>query len=294
MPSCRRDDKQFRRGGSARRRVLDMILALLAGCETGPMPPSVDDRDSAIDSGDLTTDWQPGDPVPGWDDYECVLPFELDEQTTYLDSELWEIGGEFAYRDGIQTASAYVGFGECWGACSYYDDDASLPGVEEWSLSWGAGFDSNFGKEWFSGSFPCSERATASGYAWVDDVSYYHECYDTYNPFSYPVPLEVCISIFRPDRIKGIAYMDISEAEGNKTGFDYVYAGIDQVLAPHAAYYHYESWKLLDEEQAPYAFQYYDLSYDEHWPWDDITDPAIRQVLHDTYTPVDPENEPVR
>ena len=43
------------------------------------------------------------------------------------------------------------------------------------------------------------------------------------------------------------------------------------------------------EAQQNFQYQYVDVTYDEAWPWDAITDPAIRRRVYDLYTPFNAE-----
>lgn len=95
----------------------------------------------------------------------------------------------------------------------------------------------------------------------------------------------------RPDRTEGVAWFEVGAQRGFR-GVRYYYAAFDGLRNPGLAYYDYEGARR-DFSEAELAYSsYYQLPYDLAWPWDSITDEAVRQRVYDLYAPRDPENEP--
>lgn len=113
---------------------------------------------------------------------------------------------------------------------------------------------------------------------------------EAYGERESPADTRVCISRFRPDQLRGVVYVDMRD--GYVPHSDW-YASVtitvpfEFTFVPHSAFYGYgdRPWDKKPEGTDDFYIQYGDLTYDEAWPWDEITDPAVRDALYEMYTP---------
>lgn len=231
--------------------------------------------------------WVPGDPVPGWCDYPCDAEFELpagaDEAPVSFES-----GKMYVQLNDYGALSSQSAIN--YGSDGHLDaDDAPrwLLGFGRKSSAVGTGVSSRQ-QGWYyldDAELTLWYRDEAHGIRWVDieDNETPSEGWRDVRPYG------VCISRFRPDHIRGWAWFDLT-AEPLGSFDSWLFVRIDLVLAEHAAQYATEYvYPQLTPEQSALMFYYSDwqgITYDNAWPWDEITDPDLRQQLYDLYTPL--------
>lgn len=266
-----------------------MSTLLLAACFSNAQLKSTD-ADSAPPPG---PSWQPGDPIPGWDDYPCeeeapsfdssdtvVLPLHSmaakplcivpsDDQPCDLAERPWE------------TDLRYCVTGD-HGNC--LTDDTRQ---EAMLLFWGDEYawPEPRGQGWydFRGGLPA--RA-GDFYLRTPDLGAWqaHDPavagYDTLSPDGLG-----CLSRVRPDNLAGTVWLIFSKEYQDLLGLpEALVLGFDVLLPDHGGVD-----VVAEEVPAEIAAVHYTYmpatDYDAFWPWDDITDPDIRQQVYDRYLP---------
>jgi hypothetical protein len=104
---------------------------------------------------------------------------------------------------------------------------------------------------------------------------------------------ELCISRMRPDQLSGV--LEIYPRLWHWGTADYLSFYHDfRVRIPFTFMFGDHSAELTDEPTDSFvepegadrvSYGYFGLTYDEAWPWDDITDPTIRDAVYERYTP---------
>lgn len=231
------------------------------------------------------TEWSPGDEVPGWDDADCT---EQHSGRTYVITypDIYMIQATF--MSGMPAAGPHL-FGVRLRDCAHFPcaadslddtvpytladldatrgDDAQPRGIGEWGpdaegprqvVSHGRSALIDFANE--AGSFT---RASVT----------------------------VCIERLRPDEIRGAVRAEVFERNFPYGAIGYYNSLVYRFpfsirLADHAGF---DATLPDDPADMPegYATAHfvYEQPYDDAWPWDDITDPSIREQLYERYTP---------
>jgi hypothetical protein len=259
-------------------------LILIVGC--------VPDRPGALLAGGKsgTVDWAPGDPIPGWEDYDCPEPGDGANEI------VMEIPGYYyAYTDfgidyttGRSPLKMFASLTDCVErGCS---DGTRDPNAD-------IGFMVDEGHEpaprglgWY----------LPDGDADTEPYVYFGRVRSNFVPYAYPwvdpydhraAKFSVCISRSGPDGFRGSVFMDNPRYDWSVyPAFRYSFAmdlrfgegsgsspdgdpGCDRNSdGPH---------------EGTYGGAYYgtDYPYDEVWPWDEITDSAIRDHVYAAYYP---------
>lgn len=106
-----------------------------------------------------------------------------------------------------------------------------------------------------------------------------------------PASISVCIERMRPDEVRGAIRAEVFAGNYPYGGFDYynslVYKFPFSIRFPdHSGY---DATRPDNPADMPdgYATAHfvYDQPYGDAWPWDDITDPSIREQLYERYAP---------
>ena len=254
-----------------------VLAALLAAC-AGP-----ESIRTALVSKAHSADWQPGDEIPGWPAETCERRNTADtlvHDPAVTDGSFWglhSVDGA-GYVLAIYAPPGYSEQASCeWEEgelhpCLYghllgsflelpYTD---LLGVDRFESLDGNGFNPVLG--WDS-----------SPPSWCED------CRD-------PVGLSICLSQVRPDLVEGIftiefmgdEYLPIQEYPALYFEYEFRY-----LVSPHDAW-DFDAPHFAGEEcptELGHGWWGYNSNYDTAWPWEDITDPFIRQAVYDMYYP---------
>lgn len=231
--------------------------------------------------------WQPGDDIPGWEgyDYDCPLSTGAGAETVYF-PDVWKAMVWFTTPSGdlAVNSSIYVTPTDC--------TDFECPDSGTGSHS--GGFDVYAA----AGEWPMGDVFRKTGLYGRDS-----DRADSYLEGSSVLPLgnfvadgtetrylgfSLCISRLRPDEIQGVIsviYYDYTlyHAYYSQALVQYPF---DNFYEEHAAWdYNYDGFPP-DDDAFRHAI-YYDgnISYDTVWDWGAITDPAIRDLVYDAYTP---------
>lgn len=264
-----------------------ILVLLLSGCA-----PPILNGTTAAEKGARAA-WQPGDPIPGWEDEECKIP----EGGNVLRFGGWSppayFHGGFEYDPDLATDGFFWWLG-WWEDCDGFDC-GGVPGDGEFPALYFLLSSGPFEAETRGqGAYP-SESTTS----WVDQSKLLFdslfgtvqqgladcgwECNTSLDS------ADVCLQSVRPDGIRGRVLMTGLPGSPMET-VSYERAvfvvEFDVRFEDHSGYENGVTAVAPPSggEQKSRIFYNY-ISYDEAWPWDEITDDAIRQQVYDRYTP---------
>lgn len=222
--------------------------------------------------------WQPGDDIPGWEQYDYDCPFYVDSEvaTVRLPTNWW-----YSLNFGERSD---VGFQFRLTSC--LTDCLDAPCVDPGGVPGGAPF-VYFGISVYRQYRPPDvwERAgfySPSGYAANLPTSYISD-------EGTSAILSACISRMRPDEVSGILYITYYAGTLPHKYYDepLVQFPFDFAYDDHAAW-DFNIDTSLDEyhTMSDYVITYAEeATYDATWDWASITDPDIRAAVYDRYTP---------
>lgn len=231
------------------------------------------------------TPWNPGEDIPGWEDADCT---EAHPGRTYVIEypDVYTVQGTFL--NGLPGAGPHL-FDVRLRDCAHYPClpdslDETIPFVHA-SLDATAGDD---GLSRGTGTWgPDDEglrQVTGSGRSALIDWS---------NDRSIRVPAMVstCIERMRPDEVRGAVRVEVT-ADVYPYDIVYYYESLVYrfpftVSLPDHAGFDASQPDVPADQPLEYATAHYtyEQPYDDAWPWDDITDPSIREQLYERYTP---------
>lgn len=232
-----------------------------------------------------TTEWNPGDDVPGWADADCTeehpgrtyvttLPDVFAVQGTFLTGmpgvgpqlvgvRLRDCAAFPCAADALDLAVPYI----LADLDATRGDDAQVRGLGEWGPN-SAG----------------AREVLAEGRSALMDFTNGAGDFAT-------ASISVCVERMRPDEVRGAIRAEVFARNFPYGGFDFynslVYRFPFSVRFPdHAGFDATRPDEPADLPEGYAAAHYvYEQSYAEAWPWDDITDPSIREQLYERYSP---------
>lgn len=259
--------------------------------ESADTPHSGDSGETGetADTGTPSAPWQPGADIPGWEDFDCTDPvggrvFE----TTFPDT--FQIVGEFLPEQmSVGPHRLEVRLRDCeFFPCAETDTDVdrTLPFVA-------ATLDGTWGEDpellglgwWGPDDSTDPRHVEAEGNGPL--VGWSNGTHGNIGSAS------ACLERMRPDGIRGVVRIELPVPFGDTPVYYYdtiVFRFPFQVrLADHAGF----DTTRPDTGTAPdgYATAHflYDIPYEDAWPWDSITDPAVRAQVQERYTPYNAE-----
>lgn len=283
------------------------ILLLLSSCTPDRGKESASPTDTAdtsdmdtSDSSSLDPYWDPGDEIPGWEDFEC--PENVGGNVITIDMPSYSSPDSYRPSYGIDAVPEGLGkpglvsfeIGDCVNLeCK--GDPYSIPflfllaatNTAEAATERGLG---EYGPGDTS-SFPRSAQATAA-----ISLGWFESSKGDY--FVIPSAVTACLSRVRPDMITGFVRFEVASED---LPFDLEY--YDELFLVFPFSYIFQDHAGIDEsvkydpkgipEEVDTSHITYSCdsdrfscpSYDEAWPWDEITDPAIREAVYERYTP---------
>lgn len=255
--------------------------------ETAESDSGVDTAESDTgDSGDTAPPvaWAPGDDIPGWEDADCTEPhpgktFEITFPDIYV--------AEASFLQGMHGAGPHLldlGLRDCsynppCSTDSFHldypylltnlDGTAGDGGVARGLGEWGPDADG-------------LRQVVGSGRSMLADWSN--------DGTLVSATVTVCIARMRPDELRGALRAEIAWGT-----YPYNFQFYDSLVFRFPFEVHFEDHAGFDLNQADIpedkplgyviAHYLYDQPYDEAWPWDDVTDPTIREQVYERYTP---------
>lgn len=238
----------------------------------------------------MNPEWRGGDPVPGWDDRDC--PYHYAPDVLHFDYRTqWE--GDLAFGRSVKSPGPPRMYLYRYKPYDFIKEPGAKKGfVFTFELIlWSRAIDGGGpppgdvrGTGWF-GQDGTGERITFSAVA--------------ITPFDLLLPMpnvhggagaSTCVRYSGPDRVTGSVYLAPYAPPGQKDGrspypivsyeldFQHLYPehAAQEANYPFISEFGYTSREVTYAEGTPYA---------ESWPWDEITDPAIRSAIFWRYMP---------
>lgn len=273
--------------------VLTLLLfgSPLLGCSQPDAP--------ALAGAPKTATWAPGDDIPGWEDQPCPELKQGEVEVDGYDSPFQTHVGVVGEADGSFGGWALsLGVADCVNSpCEVSDGDVDGPGTYiEARATW----------------YTSDVIARAMG-TYLEDVEEGPELTSTWgvsllgtwSHMGEGEPLDntvatMCVERFRPDGFRAVVsarYLPRHwEAVESPWYPDFSVRHVIEVSwPPHSAeqYPADEVWTDEPEHDPLYrSISYYAAPYNEAWPWDEITDEAIRAQVWQMYLPYnDPEGD---
>lgn len=222
-------------------------------------------------------DWRPGDPVPGWEPDDCDEEAEPNELSiagmAAIDGTIAAPLHHFSKQDaGHQPSRLQLGLNDCLGfSCG--DRVRRTQPFADFVVSAESGSVRRFKGKYSSERISHWIGIVAST-AFGGHVSY------RYGKNSVA---DGCIGDVRPDVVRGWArVITVPEARPGPYAELKLRIPFDVLLPSRSAFLpldDYNPAKPSGEESHPYYVYYDPLEYLTGWPWDEITDPAIRSAL---------------
>lgn len=282
------------------------MFVLLLSCSSPPTKPEGDGTgdtvDSVIDSAESaesdtdlpdTSDsedtaspvkWTQGDNVPGWDDADCS---EGHPAMAYVSTfpDVFAVQGTFLPdMAGTGPHLLSVRLRDCTDfACETDIFDQTVPYVLA-DLDATRGDDGHrMGTGEWGPDATANRQVQASGRSllidWADDGTLTSAA------------VTVCIQRLRPDEIQGVVRAEVTPANYpfgtvSSTRSLVFRFPFDVLLPDHAGFDSTQPDRPADQPLGYTTGHFtYDQPYDDAWPWEDITDPSIREQVYDRYTP---------
>lgn len=231
--------------------------------------------------------WLPGDDIPGWDDYACPTPSGHDAvEIRWPDLALLEL----TMLDGVGWGGPHevtLQLRDCVNfACGADDLDRSVPHLEVvGDATFGDAGETRGQGAWGpdeSGGRHVAGSGTGLVGAWSNGAD------GTW------MSTTVCFSRLRPDEVSGAVWTEVPlpstfyTMEGWYPSMYFVYPFSVRFPA-HAGF----DRRLPDTGDPPPGFSaahiFYDVDYDDAWPWDEITDPSVKRRVYERYSPYNGE-----
>ena len=292
------------------------VLLVLTAC-TGPSSKptgetadstSIDTGDSAVDSETAESDtsesdtaadsdtgetadtappieWSPGDDIPGWEDADCT---EAHPGRTYVITYPDTYAALGTFLDGMPGSGPHLyslQLRDCANfPCAADTLDVTVPYVNV-ALDGTAG---DGGLPRGTGEWGPDESGVrhvlGDGRSMLIDWD--NGVYDYV-----PTTITVCIERLRPDEVRGAVRVEVTALNYPYNPVYYydtlVYRFPFDIRYPDHAGFDATQPDVPADQPLGYttAHYTYEQSYDAAWPWDDITDPSVREQVYERYTP---------
>lgn len=251
-----------------------------AETDTGESADSADTVDTAP-----YTEWNPGDDIPGWEDADCT---EQHPGRTYVIEyqDIFLIDGSFlAGMPGVGPHTVHVRLRDCEDfPCAADSLDLTVPYIlADLDATRGDDGHPRGTGEWGPDA-TTNRQAVGSGLSMLMDWA-------TDGSLDGLASLTVCVERMRPDEVRGAVRAEVAAARYPYGVINYydslVYRFPFAVQLPdHAGFDASQPDSPADKPEGyDTAHFVYEQPFDEAWPWDDITDPSIREQIQDRYTP---------
>lgn len=246
--------------------------------------------DAMAEAGGVRAIWQPGDPIPGWPDGEpCGEPtatdtFQLSNPT------LWSFEGTITRAGGVVgMVSARLVTRDCVNfACDTtapFDPSDPFVDLRLRTLSppqKGAGL-----LPWGVGAWgPAQEGGRTLEF---DAETLFGRVRNIQAGPRANVDAAICLDRVRPDEVRGSYRFDLERGRSPVPVWQYRKLTI---WAPFVVRFDGAGGEELPGSAAPLedgrshrVWRYVGVSYSDAWPWDQITDPAVRASVYALYEP---------
>lgn len=248
---------------------LRVLLVALVACgrpvERGDTRPAVKAASSGV--------WAPGDPIPGWADYDCPPIGQSGDEIVVTYPTVYSAISSFLTPSVQGPSGAGIELADCEDAdCIDRSPYASFTYYVPLDSTW-------LGTGEYSSE---SEDSYTRGDFYLMGMNPYYEYYG-----DYVTRVDLCVSRVRPDQLAGSVWFYTDYLYDSLYG-EHHYAFSFQVDFPdHGGYSSTGDPKCtVDTGPSPYQYyDYHDVPYDDAWPWDTITDLDIRDEVYSRYYP---------
>lgn len=264
--------------------------------------------------GEVEASWRQGDDIPGWEDFPCedlgeprVRRF-VDQAISEENLEsLVDVGGRHTWGCPVERPVMIKVNLRSLGV-----DAEGEPETKLYASTIGSYFDppEPRGQGWYArereGDCRLNSRVPSAAIRWRNESPQWvdEECgHEENNGWSLESWVHICYSRVRPDQIRGTVWAQpVPWAAGGSAWYSewgWVVVDFEVDFPPRAGM----RWDQYDEVlpilppdfyEHPY-FGYQspeetesscgDADYDSAWPWEDITDPLIRDIVYQRYRP---------
>lgn len=264
--------------------------------------------------GDVEASWAQGDDIPGWEDYPCE---DLGEPQVrrFVDQN---------FTDQNLSSLVNIGARQPWGCPverpvlvnvnlhSLEVDTEGEPETRMYIATLGSLFapPAPRGLGWYTrereGDCRLHSRTPVAAIRWRNETPQWvdEECgHESNNGWSLESWVHTCYSRVRPDQIRGTVWAQpVPWRAGGHAGYqDWGWIVVDfEVNFPPRAGLRADQWydvlPILPEDFFRHPWVGYltpeatdsscgNADYDSAWPWEDITDPMIRNIVYERYRP---------
>lgn len=262
-----------------------MLMTMFLACSAPHQGPQ-----SAVDtdSDQVSEAWVPGTNVPGWEDYTCPTEERGSNVIDLSFPSPYPVVGQFSEVPGWAGPQQLVmEFRDCvsFDCVDSASDTASHPYLDV-ALSTYA----DPGVERGMGEFGPDDAGDRTVTVTAGQTLFGMLSNTDGDLTEANVSATACLSRVRPDSLVGVVEMrgDPAAFGLDDEHYDEVVfrVHLDVVFADHTGYDNDED---AVEADAPEGFQYayydYSTSYEDAWPWDEISDGQIREDVYSRYTP---------
>jgi hypothetical protein len=267
-------------------RVVVSIALLLGACQrpAHPAPTSTVAPTRASMSADTaSTAWEPGDPIPGWDDYDCAETAGSQAfQTVFPNNYRFSASFPAGATNGPQTLRVAVR--DCVAFSCIPDKLALDKPYASVTLDASSGTSTDpRGLGWWGPDATDPRHVEGIGNGPVESWSN--------SGYGSTSVVTVCMSKVRPDIVAGVIRVEVTTANsamplGSLFGSIIYRFPFTIPMADHSGL---DTAVGGERPPAPDGFTeahfVYDRNYATAWPWGDITDATIRDTVYERYRP---------
>ncbi len=238
---------------------------------------------------DSGAEWCPGDAIPGWDD--SVSGWQPPSDAVVVSLPVYSGEIDFGFDAVTDEAPRPIGTDMWFGDCE--DPNCGTALGNAWYVSL-YGPDSHHAQGWYENDCANNMYDLATWYDFHID----HRLDQRVEQGCAPDPgatfalARAYISRLYPGEIAGFVYFDVpADAAGWDHAAAVYYMPFDILLPAHsgvdvAVTQNRGCADGMTDMQCRVRYDYIAVDYDDAWPWDEITDPTIRDRVYALYTPL--------
>ena len=250
--------------------------------ETGDETAESETAEESGDTGDTYpyTEWSPGDEVPGWEDADCTEAYPGRTYVLTFPDIFAAVGG---FLNGLPGAGPHLYTIQLRDCANFPCASDTLAKIVPYVAATLDGTAGDMGQPRGIGEWgPDNDgvrQVQGDGRSLLMD-------WTNHGGRFYEALVTVCFERVRPDEVRGSV-----RAEVPLSGVNYydslVYRFPFDVMYPDHSGFDSTQPDVPADQPDGYTTAHfvYDQPYDGAWPWDDITDPSIREQVYERYAP---------